>query len=210
MIRKLLLGAGALSLGAGTLIGLGAGAAVASTPVSMSGPITCHSYGTMTFSKAVRNGGANPTGVTVSTTLDHCTGIGTTNGPVTIVKGKLTVTSTSTVTNNCAAITAGEALPTMTGQIVWTTTGGPARVSDVTFTTPYVYFDYNANLLRFGFPSTLTAGSYHHQPVAFSHEASNASGGANTAMCAAGQPGLTTIIFGSTPGAKAGIITIGA
>ena len=210
MIRKLLLGAGALSLCAGTLVGLGADVAVASTPVTMSGPIKCNSYGAMTFTKPVRNGGANPTSVSVTTTLDHCTGTGTTNGPVTIVKGRLTVTSTTTVTNNCAAITAGQALPTMTGQINWTTTGGTARVSDVTFTTPYVYFDYNANLLRFGFPSTLTAGSYHSQPVAFAHEASNASGEAYTALCAAGQPGLSTMYFGQTPGGKAGIVTIGA
>ena len=210
MIRKLLLGAGALSLGAGTLIGLGAGAAVASTPVSMSGPITCHSYGTMTFSPPLHNGGHTPTGVSVTTTLDHCTGTGTTNGPVTIVKGRLTVTSTSTVINNCGAVTAGEALPTMTGRIVWTTTGGTAKVSDVNFTTPYVYYDLNVNLLRFGFPSTLTAGSYHHQPIAFNNEASDASGGTNTALCAAGQPGLGTILFGSTPGAKAGTVTIGA
>jgi hypothetical protein len=210
MIRKLLLGAGALSLGVGTLIGLGAGAAVASTPVTMSGPITCHSYGTMTFAMALRDGGHTPTGVSVATNLDHCTGTGTTNGPVTIVSGKLTVTSTSTVINNCGAITAGEALPTMTGRINWTTTGGTAQVSDVKFTTPYVFYDFNVNLLRFGFPSTLTAGSYHHQPVAFAHEASNASGGADTALCAAGQPGLKTIFFGQTPGAKAGTVTIGA
>ena len=210
MIRKLLLGAGAFSLGAGTLVGLGAGAAVASTPVTMSGPITCHSYGTMTFALALHNGGRTPTGVSVTTTLDHCTGTGTTNGPVTIVKGKLTVTSTSTVINNCGAVTAGEALPNMTGQITWTTTGGTARVSHVKFTTPYVYFDYNSNLLRFGFPSTLTAGSYYHQPVAFAHKASNASGEANTALCAPGQGGLKTIFFGQTPGGIAGTVTIGA
>jgi len=209
MIRKLLLGAGALSLGAGTLLGLGAGAAVASTPVTMSGPITCNSYGTMTFATALHNGGRIPTDVSVATTLDHCTGTGTTNGPVTIVKGSLAVTSTSTVTNNCGAVTAGEALPTMTGWITWTTTGGTARVSHVRFTTPYVYFDYNSNLLRFGFPATLTYGSYAHQPVAFSHEASNTSADANTALCTVGHGGLKTISFGQTPGGTAGTVTIG-
>ena len=203
MIRKLLLGAGALSLATGVLIGTGA-ASAAPTPVKMSGAIKCNAFGSISFVTPLRDGGGTATAFSILIRLDGCTGAGTTSGPVTVTGGTLTATSLTTVKNNCGAVTAGEALPAMQGSIAWTATGGSARATNVSITTPYVFYRYNDNLLWFGFPSTLTSGSYVGQPAIFTNMTSNASGGKNTGECATGQPGLQTIFFGKTPASSGG------
>ena len=210
MIRKLLLGAAALSFMAGTSAVISTGVTAAATPVTMTGTITCAFHGSLNFIVPLRDGGHTATNFNVLMVLDHCSGAGTTHGPVTITQGVLTAYSSTTVVNNCGSVTAGTALPTMYGSVAWTATGGTVVPTSVHVTTPYMYFNYNYNLLELGLPTTITKGSYLGQKVHYGTLQSNASGDAYTGQCAAGQGGLQTVYFGQPAGGAAGIVTIKA
>ncbi len=213
MFRKLLLGAGACSLLAGLCVGVGASTASASNPpVVMSGPITCTVNGNWIFTTPLVNGGTTPTNFRIFAGLSHCTGAGTKKGGVTVTGGTLQAYSTATVNNDCGPLTAGVAMPTMTGTILWHTksSGATAVGTDIRISSPWIYYQYDYNLLTLGFPTQITFGSYFGETVRYKTLYSNASGGALTGQCGTGQSGLKTIFFGKPVGAAMGSVTIQA
>jgi len=210
MIRKLLLGVGACSLLAGLCVEVGAGTASAGPPVTMSGTITCTVHGNLYFSTALRDGGTTPTNFRVFETLSNCTGAGTRKGTVKVTGGTLKAHSTATVENNCTPLTSGVPMTTMLGTIIWNTTGGTAEGSDITVVQPWIYYQYDYNLLTLGFPTKITYGSYLKEKLRYKTLYSNASGGQLTGQCGPGQAGLRTIFFGQPMGGAMGSVTIQA
>lgn len=211
MIRKLLLGVGACSLLAGLCVGvgaLGAGTASASSPVTMTGTVTCTVYGRYFFSTPLTNGGTTPTLPRVYLQLLKCTGAGTKHGHVTVTGGILQATGYNSIANNCGSLTAGSPLPSMHGSVTWTTTGGTAAATNVQISDPWIYYDYNTNLLVMGFPTAITSGSYYPQKPRFKTLYSNASGGQLTGMCNSKKPGLATFPFGQPHTGAMGSVTI--
>ncbi len=210
MIRKLLLGVGACSLLAGLCVGVGAGTASAGAPVTMSGTITCTVHGNFIFTTPLTNGGTTATNFRIFVGLTNCTGAGTRKGTVRVTGGTLQAHSTATVVNDCAPLTSGVPMSNMLGTIAWKTTGGTATGTNIAIAKPWIYYDYDYNLLTLGFPTSLTHGSYARQKTRFNTLYSNASGGQYTGQCGAGQTGLGTIFFGEPFGAPLGSVTIEA
>jgi hypothetical protein len=213
MFRKLLLGAGACSLLAGLCVGVGAGTAAANNPpVFMSGPITCTVHGNLIFTTPLKDGGTTPTNFHVFMGLSHCTGAGTKKGAVVVTGGTLKASSTATVNNDCGPLTAGVPMPTMVGTILWKTKSSSATAvgTDIKISSPWIYYQYDYNLLTLGFPTGITYGSYFGETPRFKTLYSNASGGAYTGQCGTGQTGLKTIFFGQPLGGAMGSVTIKA
>lgn len=133
-------------------------------------------------------------------------------GGVTVTGGTLQAYSTATVNNDCGPLTAGVAMPTMTGTILWHTksSGATAVGTDIRISSPWIYYQYDYNLLTLGFPTQITFGSYFGETVRYKTLYSNASGGALTGQCGTGQSGLKTIFFGKPVGAAMGSVTIQA
>ena len=138
----------------------------------------------------------------------NCTGPGTKQGSVTVTGGTLQETGYSSIANNCGSLTAGNPLPSMHGSATWTTTGGTAAPTDVVTSHPWIYYDYNTNLLVMGLPTVISSGSYYPQKPKFKTLYSNASGGQLTGQCGHNQSGLATFPFGQPHTGAMGSVTI--
>jgi len=195
---------------AGLCVGVGAGTASAGPPVNMSGTITCTVHGNLTFSPALRDGGTTPTNFHILVSLSNCTGAGTRKGTVRVTGGTLKAHSTATFENNCTPVTSGVPMTKMLGTIIWKTTGGNAAGTDFTVVQPWIYYQYDYNLLTLGFPTVITYGSYAKEATRYKTLYSNASGGDLTGMCGPGQTGLKYIFFGQPLGGAMGSVTIQA
>ncbi len=208
MFRRVLLAAGGLALVAGTSVGIASGAASASPPpVQFSGSITCAVGGVTHFTPALINNGSAPSTVKITAVLKDCTG-DTVQSGVTLTKGKMTLISSSTVTNNCGSVLEGNALPALSGQIKWAAKGGKAVASAVSVGAPAVDYDVNGNQITTYLSSATTpTGSFASESAAFSGLGSNKSGYLLDSDCG-GAHGLSTIKFGKTQGTQTGTVTI--
>jgi hypothetical protein len=161
MIRKLLLGAGAMALLLSATSGVGGSiASGTSAPVVMSGTMTCHVTGIFYFATPLTNGGTAQTTMSLAADLTGCTGAGTTTGGVTVTSGTLTANPITTITNNCGQVLAGLTLPKFYGKIQWAASGGTAAPTKVHFNNPYLYDNVGAGRLMLGLPTTMKSGSY--------------------------------------------------
>jgi hypothetical protein len=205
MIRKVLLGAGALALGLGaTLTGAqGIAGATPPVPVTLSGPVTCSVTGLLKFSPGLTNGGTTATTISVEASLAGCSGAGTTGSGANVVSGKLVVASSTTVASDCGAILNGSFLPDLAGSIVWKSTGAKVVPSAVTVTGATAYYDVNGNPpggdISVGLPTTVTGGSYASETGTFAGLDSNSSGYLLDSHCGTSR-GLKSVKFGKPMG----------
>ena len=210
MIRRALLGTGAIALVLGSTLATGGGiASAAPPPVQMSGTITCAVVGTLSFGANLTSGGATPATVQVKAKLKGCTGAGTTLDGVTVTKGSLSANSgATTMASNCGPVFAGGALPTLNGQIKWKATVGTAVTSTVSITSASAFYDVSGNTISVGLPTAVSAGSYAAQPVTFGGLGSNKSAYTTVSRC--GAKGVKSFTFGkpSTIGSVTGTVTI--
>lgn len=214
MIRRILLGTGAVSLVMSAATGLGAGiASAAPPPVDMSGNVTCHVTGALHFSTPLTNGGSVQTSETLSASLTLCTGAGTSTDGVTISGGTLTATAVSSLANNCGAVLSGSSLPKLHATIQWAATGGTATNTKLKLIHSSVYDNLGTGRLVAGLPTQLKSGSYAQAgaTAVFSGLTSDSADSKLTSLCATGSTGLQTIAFG-TPGgvASGGTVTFQA
>jgi hypothetical protein len=200
MIRKVLLGAGALTLGLGaTLTGAqGIAGATPSPPVTLSGTVTCSVGGTLKFSSALTNGGTAATTISVKASLTNCSGTGTSGSGATLVSGKMVVASTTTVASSCGAILDGSILPDLAGSIVWKSSGAKVTPSGVTVSGATAYYDVDGNPpggdISVGLPTKVTSGSYASETGTFAGLDSNSYGYLLDSRC--GASGLKSVKFG--------------
>ncbi len=208
MYRRVLLGVGALALVAGTSVGIASGAASAApTPVQLSGSITCAVLGVTHFSPALVNGGSAASTVKVTATLKDCTG-DTVQSGLTLKKGKLSLLSSTTVTNNCGAVTEGNPLPVLNGEIKWSAQGGKAAPSAVTVGQPAVDYNVNANAITtYLSDASAPSGSFASESATFSGLGSDKSGGTLESTCGSSH-GLGHFKFGKSEGVVTGTVTI--
>jgi hypothetical protein len=167
-------------------------------------------HGNLIFSTALRDGGTTPTNFHIVAQLINCTGAGTRKGTVRVTGGTLKAHSTTTVENDCTPLTSGVPMSQMHGTIIWKTTGGTAQGTDLTVNQPWIYYQYDYNLLTLGFPTKLTYGSYAKEKPTYKTLSSNGSGGQLTGECGPGQTGLKNIYFGQPFGSPMGSVTIQA
>jgi hypothetical protein len=209
MIRRVLLGAGALALVAGTSLGVASGAASAGTPpTTFTGSITCAVTGVIHFKPALKNSGGSASTVTAKATLKSCTGDNVQSG-ITLKKGSLSITSApATAANTCGLIMEGSPLPALTGEIKWSGHGGAIAPSAVSVAQPYEDYDSNTNSVNTNFnETTTTTGSFAAGTATFGGLGSSKSGYLLDSECGAPK-GLSTVKFGKTQGTVTGTVTI--
>jgi hypothetical protein len=213
MIRRLLLGTGAVALVMSATTGVGMGIASATPPpVDMSGTVTCDVTGVLHFSTPLTNGGTVQTTMSLSASLTLCTGAGTTTDGVTISGGTLAATPVATMANNCGAVLSGSSLPKFRGTIQWAATGGTATNTKLKLIHSSVYDNLGTGRLVVGLPTTLKSGSYAQAgtTATFAHLSSNSADSKLTSLCATGGAGLQTIAFGAPGGVASGTVTFQA
>lgn len=210
MIRKLLVGTGALALLFGTATSLGAGVASATPTVQFGGNIHCGVSGNVVFGTPLTNGGASQATVTVRAVLSGCTG-NVTQGGVTLTRGILAVSSgTGTITTNCATVLGGAPLPALNGTINWRGSLGHVVASTISISGATTYHSLSPDAVQVGLPTSISAGSFSNAPTTtFSALNSNSSGYLLASRCGA-LTGLKTIAFGKTAGVVTGGVTIQA
>ncbi len=209
MIRRVLLGAGALALVAGTSLGVASGAASAGTPpTTFTGSITCAVTGVIHFKPALRNSGGAASTVTVKAALRGCTGDNVQSG-ITLKKGSLSVTSApATAANVCGLIMEGSPLPALSGQIKWTAHGGAIAPTAVSVAQPSEDYDSNTNSVNTYLDATsTTTGSFATGTATFAGLGSSKSGYLLDSECGAPK-GLNLVKFGKTQGTVTGTVTI--
>ncbi len=207
MLRTIVLGAGALALGLGTLVGTGGIASATRVPVLLSGPVTCTATGSLKFSPALANGSAVATTVTLRVKFTGCSGAGTTSGGLTLTAGHLKATSAPFDTT-CGAVLGAATLPTLTGPVTWRSTGGKAVASTMTVTGGVLYDDATADTITAYLPTSIGSGSYAGQSVTFRGLTSNASAYKQSQSC--GAHGLGSVKFGIPGGTTTGAVSLGA
>ncbi len=210
MIRRLLLGTGALALTLSATAAVGGGPASASIPPKvLTGSISCQVVGTLKFSASITNGGSTQVTTSVHASLTNCTGPGTVQQGVIVVSGTLNATSTATVASNCGAIFSGASLPTMTGVTKWKISSGTSVPSAVTITNASAFLDFNTEEVVVGLPTSISSGSFAAEPVSFSGLNSNASGLTLASRCGT-LNGVRSIGFGNpvSMGFVTGAVTI--
>lgn len=209
MIRKLLVGTGALALLFGTATSLAAGVASATPTVQFGGNIQCGVSGTVTFGTALINGGASHTTVAVRAGLTGCTG-NVTQGGVTLTSGVLTASSgTGTITTNCATVLGGAPLPALNGTVAWKGSLGHIVASTISISGATTFRSLSPDAIQVGLPTSIGAGSFSNAPTTtFSALNSNVSGYQLASRC--GTTGLKSIAFGKTAGIVTGGVTIQA
>ena len=203
MDRRIVLGAGALALAVGALVGPGVAAAVP-VPVTLSGPLTCSLTASYRFSTPLNNTGAASTTLAVKGKLTGCTGAGATNGTVTVSGGHFLATSSGTVANSWPGISAGAALPNVTGVITWKATGGKVTATTVTLTAQAISADSGTDVVSLFATPVLSAGSYATQSAATAGQTGNVA--AHILAAKAPKSGVKTVTFGKS----GGTFTIGA
>lgn len=207
MRRKILLGSGALALAVSATVASGAGVAGAvKVPTTMSGAISCTTTGVVKFSTALTSAGGAPSGASLRVSFAGCHGTGATSGAVTLTKGSLQVTTSSTFPSACGPIfTTGVALPSFTGTVIWKGTGGKIASSAVTIFNSDFYYNQGANTLTQYFTTvSFTSGSYAGETVHLGSLQATKSAISTTATCAGA--GVKAIGFGA-PG---GTVSVGA
>ncbi|MGO8870400.1 MAG: hypothetical protein ACLQPH_03195, partial [Acidimicrobiales bacterium] len=145
MIRRVLLGTGALALVLGAAVGVGTEVASAtpSPPVTLTGTVTCAVQGSIKFGVALTSRGTSHSTVTVKAKLSSCGGPGASQSGLTVKGGDLMGTSKGTFPSNCDVLTNGSELPSINGVIKWKTRGGTAVSSTVAITSESAYYDPN-------------------------------------------------------------------
>lgn len=209
MIRRVLLGAGALALVAGTSLGVASGAASAGTPpTAFTGSITCAVVGVVHFKPAIKNSGGSASTVTAKAKLKACTGDNVQSG-ITLTKGSLSITSApATTTESCGLIMEGSPLPALSGEIKWSGKGGAIAPSAVSVAQPYEDYDSNTNSVNTYFNATsTTSGSFAAGTATFAGLGSTKSGYLLDSECG-GPKGLSTVKFGKTQGTVTGTVTV--
>ncbi|MGO8870903.1 MAG: hypothetical protein ACLQPH_05775 [Acidimicrobiales bacterium] len=175
-------------------------------PVTLTGTITCVVHGSVKFGAALTNGGSSPATVTVKAKLRSCTGAGVSQQGLTVKGGTLLGTSTGTFPSSCSVLTTGSVLPSISGDIKWSTSGGKAVPSTVTITSETAYYDPNENppggTFVVSLPTSITGGSFSGQSVAFGGLTS--SGSAYTALSKCSAKGVGSLKVGK----QAGTVTI--
>ena len=207
MDRKIMLGAGALTLAlaAGAAVGSSGGVAGATPiPVTLSGALTCSVAGSYIFNPGLNNTGGTQSTVTVKAKLTGCTGAGATNGTVTVTGGHLVATSATTVSNSFGGVTGGEALPDLSGTILWKSTGGHVTATTVTLTSQAIVYNTTTDVVSAFVTPVLAGGSYASQTTTTHGITSNVLG--ITLSAKAGRNAVKSIAFGKS----AATFTIGA
>ncbi len=200
MIRKLLLGAGALALMAlmtGLGVGVGAGAASASgTPVTMTGPITCTVHGRYTFTTPLANGGTKQTEARIYLQLINCTGTGTKKGTVKVTSGILTASAAHRHPEQLRVDNGWQPVPDDARERNLDVDGGECGGDQGQDPTPWIYYNYNYNILVIGFPTSITAGRTFMRSRRLASCSRTVRAGTSPERAATGQPGLATFPFG--------------
>ena len=203
MDRKIVFGVGALALALGTTVGTGA-AGAASTPVTLTGAMTCSLAGSYHFSPGLDIIAGQKSTVTVKAKLSNCSGPGSTNGSVTVVSGHLVATASATIANSWGAVSGGAPLPALTGTIKWKATGGHVMATNVTLDAQAISYDTGTNVISLYDTPLLTGGSYAGQSASTGGETANGTGTKLSSMAA--MSGVKVIAFGK----GAGNLMIGA
>ena len=160
MLRKLLVGTGALALLFGTVTSLAAGVASATPTVQFGGNIQCGISGRVAFSTALTNGGSSQATVSVRAALSGCTG-DVTQGGVTLTKGVLAVSSgAATITTNCATVLGGAPLPALNGTIAWRGSLGHVVASTISISGATTHRSLSPDAVQVGLPTSISAGSF--------------------------------------------------
>ena len=162
MLRKILLGTGAVALGVGSAIGTGGAIASATkTPVQLTGSIACSVTGSLKFSPKLTNGGSGAEIVTLKARLTGCSGTGGSGGGVTLSGGNLTAATSGPFTSNCGPILSGSSLPTFSGIVKWKGTGGHIVTSNISVSSADVFYDSGSDTLTTYLTTvTVSSGSY--------------------------------------------------
>jgi len=205
MLRKFVLGTGALALGLGLAAGSGTGLAGATRiPVQLSGAVTCTTAVSVKFSPKLSNDGSAAEVLTLKARFSACTGAGATFGGVTLTGGSL-VATTSSFATNCGAVLDGGSLPSFSGNVKWKGTGGPIAPSTVTVSRLTNLYSSSADTLTAYVGSTAVAsGSFADQHLSFGAMSSNKDAYKITSTC--GSPGIGSLKFG----ASGGTVSVGA
>jgi hypothetical protein len=206
MLRKFLLGTGALALVLGLATGSGGGLAGATkTPAQMTGPITCSAAGLVKFSPKLTNGGSTSGVVTLRVKLKSCTGTGTVLGGVTLTGGSLLATTSAPVASNCGPILSGSTFPTFSGTIKWKGSGGPVASSTVTVDGAALFYNSGLDTLTTYLTTVaIGSGSYGGENMHYGHLMAAKDALKTTSTCAAG--GIGSVKFG----AVGGTVSVGA
>jgi hypothetical protein len=196
MLRKFLLGTGALALVLGLATGSGGGLAGATkTPAQMTGPITCSAAGLVKFSPKLTNGGSTSGVVTLRVKLKSCTGTGTVLG----------ATTSAPVASNCGPILSGSTFPTFSGTIKWKGSGGPVASSTVTVDGAALFYNSGLDTLTTYLTTVaIGSGSYGGENMHYGHLMAAKDALKTTSTCAAG--GIGSVKFG----AVGGTVSVGA
>jgi len=209
MLRKVMLGGGAVALAVGVMAGVGAGVASAvPPPINFAGTATCTAYGSVHFGTPATNTGTGSTSVTVKAKLQSC------SAPVvsgaTLVSGNLSLTGTTTP--NCGPLLSGSPMA-LSGQIKWKASGGKAATSTVTVSGGSLLYDLTYDSIDVNLPTSVSAGSFAGETGTFGDSAaltpfllSSKSGTVLQGRCPGN--GLKAVPFGKPAGSLSGTVTI--
>lgn len=131
--------------------------------------------------------------------LSGCSGVGATDGGVTLSGGQLTATTSGMLESTCGAVIFGSSLPPATGIIKWKGAGGPIAESDVTVSSEALFYNPSADTLQVFLGSTsVTSGSFDGESLTTTTFTSNSDAQKTTNPC--GTAGLGSVKFGASGG----------
>ncbi len=210
VMRKIFMGASAITLLSLPAVGvLGGTAGAAAPPVGLTGSVSCSFSGHLKFAPAITNSPSSST-ISVGAKLGSCSYVGTAG--VTVSSGTLTAVATAPATLSCGELLSAKSLPTMTGSIKWAASGAKALTTPVTITGASAFLNLSgpaANFASLYFPTTIgSGGSFASDTVTIANVLSNSTDTVIAPKCAPGRPGLRGLTFGKSSGAITGTISI--